>query len=411
MRPTRRSAPAGSSRQPRRDAAAVPHAPCRPPSGGDRRRGRARRGRAQSARPRLRRSRASRGRRRPRKPRALHAPGPRADPRHRRQRHLGHLRRRLPPAARHLRRRNVVAARPLHRRRARERLATLDTEGTVRWTLRDPASRSRAGRAAPQTPHRVPQRQPAPRRRGRRDGRLRGRRRAGGRNTACVALGLRVHPRLRHRGRARPRARHRKGRPALGRDATGSTAVARVVEQRPEPLVLSPGRVSILEGASGRLIGGGPAPDVAAVAFRPGTTDYAELHRSAAGAASRSAHGRCSASAASCAVSPGRRTGAGSSSARRRPTSGSSSAPREQDRGGVEHLGPVPLPDLPRGRRLGPGRREDRLMLVPGDRFPMRSSGRRRARIRSTSRPLYAGTASCSSASTSSTGRPAERTR
>jgi hypothetical protein len=48
-------------------------------------------------------------------------------------------------------------------------------------------------------------------------------------------------------------------------------------------LVLSPGRISILDGARGQLIDGKPAPDVTAVAYRPGSTTYAELHRSAAG--------------------------------------------------------------------------------------------------------------------------------
>jgi len=48
-------------------------------------------------------------------------------------------------------------------------------------------------------------------------------------------------------------------------------------------LVLSPGRVSILGGARGRLIGGEAAPDVVGVAYRPGSTTYAELHRSATG--------------------------------------------------------------------------------------------------------------------------------
>ena len=48
-------------------------------------------------------------------------------------------------------------------------------------------------------------------------------------------------------------------------------------------LVLSRGRVSILDGAGGGLLDSEAAPDVTAVAYRPGTTTYAELHRSAAG--------------------------------------------------------------------------------------------------------------------------------
>ena len=48
-------------------------------------------------------------------------------------------------------------------------------------------------------------------------------------------------------------------------------------------LVLSPGRVSILDGGRGHLVAGEAAPDVIAVAYRPGTTTYAELHRSASG--------------------------------------------------------------------------------------------------------------------------------
>jgi hypothetical protein len=48
-------------------------------------------------------------------------------------------------------------------------------------------------------------------------------------------------------------------------------------------LVLSPGRISILDGGSGHLLGGEAAPDVVAVAYRPGSSSYAELHGSAAG--------------------------------------------------------------------------------------------------------------------------------
>ena len=48
-------------------------------------------------------------------------------------------------------------------------------------------------------------------------------------------------------------------------------------------LVLSPGRISIFDGAHGHLVAGEAARDVTAVAYRPGTTMYAELHRSAAG--------------------------------------------------------------------------------------------------------------------------------
>jgi hypothetical protein len=48
-------------------------------------------------------------------------------------------------------------------------------------------------------------------------------------------------------------------------------------------LVLSPGRVSILDGGRGQLVAGEAAPDVTAVAYRPGSTTYAELHGSTAG--------------------------------------------------------------------------------------------------------------------------------
>ena len=68
------------------------------------------------------------------------------------------------------------------------------------------------------------------------------------------------------------------------------------------------------------------------------------------GAASRSARARCSALAASSAASPGRRTGAGSSSARRIRPVGVHPRRRKQDRRRVEYLRPVPLAVVPRGR-------------------------------------------------------------
>ena len=110
-------------------------------------------------------------------------------------------------------------------------------------------------------------------------------------------------------------------------------------------LVLSPGRVSILDGARGHLVGGeaGARRDRRGVpaGLRP---TYAELHRSAAG--SRVTLGRTD------AVQPRQRAPrshlvAGRALAPRRLAGvrpvGVHPRRREQDRGGVEHLGPVPL--------------------------------------------------------------------
>ena len=73
--------------------------------------------------------------------------------------------------------------------------------------------------------------------------------------------------------RARPLPHHGEGRLALERDAARPTAVARVVERRPAAARPLAGQGLDPRRRPGGVIGGEAAPDVVAVAYRPGTND------------------------------------------------------------------------------------------------------------------------------------------
>ena len=252
-----RGARRAASSQPRSPiAAAAPPATGRPADRGRRSGRRPDRCRAQPAGPRLRRSCPSRGRRRPRAPRALPPPGSRAAPRHGRQRHLGRVRRRLTAAPRRLRRRLVVAVRPLRRRHPAKRARHARPRGHGALDARATRRRgSRAGRAAP-TDTRIAYLSGSRLHVVAGDGKgdfVAGDAPAAGIRTR-VEREPRVHPRLRrHATVASTRSSPRRAGSLWSATPPGAPQSLEWSSDGRRLLVLSAGRVSILDGASAAL--------------------------------------------------------------------------------------------------------------------------------------------------------------